>query len=159
MSAGELLRGYEARRFSPVEVIDAVGARIDAIDGGLGAFTTLCLDRAREEAAAGRSGPLAGVPFAAKDLFDSEGVRTTYGSRMFESNVPSATPRRSIAARRGRDPRRQGADARVRVGITSINQRRRVGLQPVGRDARARRVERRVGGGSGGPDGPARAWD
>ena len=89
LSAGELLRGYAARSFTPVEAVDALAARIESLDGALGAFTTLCLDRARSEAAAGRSGPLAGVPFAAKDLFDSEGVRTTYGSRMFLSHVPA----------------------------------------------------------------------
>ena len=52
LSATELLAGYAAREFTPVEVIDAVGARIEALDPELGAFTTLCLDRAREEAAA-----------------------------------------------------------------------------------------------------------
>ena len=88
LSAVELLEGYAARAFTPVEVVDSIAARIEALNPSLGAFTTLCLDRARDEAAAGRSGPLAGVPFAAKDIFDTEGVRTTYGSRMFESHVP-----------------------------------------------------------------------
>jgi aspartyl-tRNA(Asn)/glutamyl-tRNA(Gln) amidotransferase subunit A len=88
LSARELLAGYRARDFTPVEVVDAVGRRIEELDPALGAFTTLCLDRAREEAQAPGDGPLAGVPFAAKDLFDSAGVRTTYGSRMFDSHVP-----------------------------------------------------------------------
>jgi aspartyl-tRNA(Asn)/glutamyl-tRNA(Gln) amidotransferase subunit A len=90
LSAGELLRGYAARSFTPVEVIDALAVRIESLNPSLGAFTTLCLDRAHDEAAAGRSGPLAGVAFAAKDLFDTAGVRTTYGSRMFLDHVPSA---------------------------------------------------------------------
>ena len=89
LSAGELLAGYAAREFTPVEVIDAVGGRIEALNPALGAFTTLCLDRARTEAAAGSAGPLAGVPFAVKDLIDTEGVRTTYGSRIFADNVPT----------------------------------------------------------------------
>jgi Asp-tRNA(Asn)/Glu-tRNA(Gln) amidotransferase A subunit family amidase len=89
LSAGELLAGYAAREFTPVEVIDAVGGRIEALNPALGAFTTLCLDRARTEAAAGSAGPLAGVPFAVKDLIDTEGVRTTYGSRTFADNVPT----------------------------------------------------------------------
>jgi aspartyl-tRNA(Asn)/glutamyl-tRNA(Gln) amidotransferase subunit A len=88
LSASELLTGYRSREFTPVEVIDSLAARIDELNPSLGAFTALCLDRAREEAGAPRSGPLAGVPFAAKDLFDTAGVRTTYGSRMFESHVP-----------------------------------------------------------------------
>ena len=88
LSAAELLAGYAAHEFTPVEVIDAVGARIEALNPSLGAFTTLCLDRARAEAVAGPTGALAGVPFAAKDLIDTEGVRTTYGSRMFSDHVP-----------------------------------------------------------------------
>jgi aspartyl-tRNA(Asn)/glutamyl-tRNA(Gln) amidotransferase subunit A len=68
------------------------------LDRGLGAFTTLCAERAREEAracerayAAGEpAGELAGVPLAVKDLIDSAGVRTTYGSPMFADHVPAA---------------------------------------------------------------------
>lgn len=92
LSATELVAGYRAREFTPVEVIDSVGVRIEALDGLLGAFTTLCLDRARDEAAALRPDdqrPLAGVPFGAKDLLDSAGVRTTYGSALFAEHVPS----------------------------------------------------------------------
>ena len=48
----ELLEGYAARRISPVEVMDAVAARIDAVDRSVGGFTALCLERAREEALA-----------------------------------------------------------------------------------------------------------
>jgi aspartyl-tRNA(Asn)/glutamyl-tRNA(Gln) amidotransferase subunit A len=87
-SCSELLAGYRSRAFSPLEVVDSLAARIERLNPSLGAFTELCLDRAREEAGAPRSGPLAGVPFAAKDLFDTAGVRTTYGSRMFASHVP-----------------------------------------------------------------------
>ena len=89
LSASELLAGYAARDFTPVEVVDAVGARIESLNPSLGAFTTLCLDRARAEAAAGLAGPLAGVPIAVKDLIDTEGVRTTYGSRIFADHVPN----------------------------------------------------------------------
>jgi aspartyl-tRNA(Asn)/glutamyl-tRNA(Gln) amidotransferase subunit A len=96
LSAAELLAAYRARALSPVEVVDALAARIDALDAGLGAFTTLCLDRARAEAAEAErgyaagtpGGPLAGVPVGVKDLFDSAGVRTTYGSPMFADHVP-----------------------------------------------------------------------
>ncbi|HEY1367268.1 MAG TPA: amidase [Gaiellaceae bacterium] len=90
LSARELLVGYERRDFSPVEVVDALAARIEAVEPQVGAFTTLCLDRAREEALAEPKGPLGGVPFAVKDLFDSAGVRTTYGSSMFADHVPEA---------------------------------------------------------------------
>lgn len=98
LSARELLRGYADRAFQPVEVVDALAERIEAVEPTTNAFTTRCLDRAREEAvrlgeALGRGddvGPLAGVPFGAKDLFDSEGVRTTYGSPLFDEHVPVA---------------------------------------------------------------------
>ncbi len=82
LTARELLAGYANHDFSPTEVVDAVGDRIAEVDGTVGAFTTLCLDRAREEARATergeRKGPLAGIPIGVKDLFDSADVR---GSR------------------------------------------------------------------------------
>jgi Asp-tRNA(Asn)/Glu-tRNA(Gln) amidotransferase A subunit family amidase len=82
LSAGELLDGYRSRAFSPVEVLDSLAARIDEHNPTLMAFTTLCLDRAREEARAADSayrrgeaaGPLCGVPIGAKDTFDSAGM-------------------------------------------------------------------------------------
>ena len=97
LSATELLEGYRERRFSPVEVVDALVGRIEELNQWLGCFTTLCLKRAREEARAAEQqylrgeslGALAGVPFGVKDLFDSEGVRTTYGSPMFADHVPT----------------------------------------------------------------------
>ena len=92
LSATELRAGYRAGDFTPVEVVDAIAARIERMNAGLGAFTTLCLDRAREEAqradVADDDRPLAGVPFAAKDLYDTAGVRTTYGSAIFAGHVP-----------------------------------------------------------------------
>lgn len=98
LSARELLDGYRRRTFSPVEAVDALGARVEALNPQLGAFTTLCLERAKDEARAAEEqylcgdavGPLAGVPFGVKDLFDSAGVRTTYGSPMFAEHVPAA---------------------------------------------------------------------
>jgi aspartyl-tRNA(Asn)/glutamyl-tRNA(Gln) amidotransferase subunit A len=107
LSALELLEGYRARSFSPVEVVDALAARIEELNPPLGAFTALCLERATEEARAielqyvrgERGGPLAGVPLGVKDLFDSEGVRTAYGSPMFADHVPTAD---SEALRRAR---------------------------------------------------------
>ena len=96
LSARELLLGYRNGSFTPSEVVEACAERIEAVDPAVGAFTTLCLERAREEAASWTEAyargdavaPLAGVPFAAKDLFDSAGVRTTYGSPLFLDHVP-----------------------------------------------------------------------
>jgi len=106
LGADALLREFAARRLSPVEVLDALAARVEAVDGGLGGFTALCLERARAEARAseaawtqGRARALEGVPFGVKDLFDSEGVRTAYGSPMFAAHVPE---RDAEAVRRAR---------------------------------------------------------
>ncbi|MDX6563665.1 MAG: amidase, partial [Gaiellales bacterium] len=98
LSARDLLKRFASGEASPVEAIDEVAARTAALDEALGAFTTLCLERARTEA--GRceqayrrgepQGALAGIPLGVKDLFDSAGVRTTYGSPMFSGHVPSA---------------------------------------------------------------------
>jgi aspartyl-tRNA(Asn)/glutamyl-tRNA(Gln) amidotransferase subunit A len=103
--AGELLATgvdalrtrYLARDLSVVELIEAVAARIERAQPLLNAFTTLCLDRAREEAeladrrlAAGDARPLEGIPLGVKDLIDTEGVRTTYGSSIFGDHLPAA---------------------------------------------------------------------
>ncbi len=98
LSARRLLDEYRRGTVSPVEMVDASLARIDACDPRLGAITTLCPERAREEARAsekayrqGRSaGSLAGVPFVVKDLFDSADVPTQYGSPMFARHTPAA---------------------------------------------------------------------
>jgi aspartyl-tRNA(Asn)/glutamyl-tRNA(Gln) amidotransferase subunit A len=116
----ELIDAYAARRLSPVEVLDALALRIDAIDARVGGFTALCLDRAwleakKAEAAwvRGTARPLEGVPFGAKDLFDSEGVRTAYGSPMFAAHVPA---RDAEAVRRAR------AAGAVLVGKTQVHE-------------------------------------
>ena len=103
----ELRRRYRARELSPVEVMDAVAARIERSQPLLNAFTTLTLDRARDEAvlaerrfAAGDARPLEGIPLGVKDLFDTEGIRTTYGSSIFDRHVPRAD---ADAVRRARD--------------------------------------------------------
>ena len=126
LSAADLVAGYRARAFTPTEVVDALAARIEAHDGPLGAFTTLCLDRARAEAAAFEPGdrrPLAGVPFAAKDLYDTGGVRTTYGSAMFADHVPERDAA-AVAAVRAAGGILVGKTQTHEFawGITSINQ-------------------------------------
>ena len=89
-TAIELREAFAARELSPVEVIDA-------ITDDYGAFITLTLDAAREQArqaerayADGTARPLEGLPLAAKDLFDTAGVTTTYGSAIYRDHVPVA---------------------------------------------------------------------
>jgi aspartyl-tRNA(Asn)/glutamyl-tRNA(Gln) amidotransferase subunit A len=94
-SALELLAGFRERAFSPVEVVEALATRIEEVEPRLKAFITLTLDQAMDTAreaegayARGTARPLEGVPLAVKDLFDTAGVRTTYGSPMFKEYVP-----------------------------------------------------------------------
>lgn len=83
---------------SAVEIIDAALARIEARNPALNAFTAITVDRARAEACAidrqrakGRAlGPLAGAPFAVKNLFDVEGLVTLAGSKIDAERRPAA---------------------------------------------------------------------
>jgi aspartyl-tRNA(Asn)/glutamyl-tRNA(Gln) amidotransferase subunit A len=85
-----------ARRVSAVELATQAIARIERHNAALGAFITITADQALEEArqadrdfAAGIDrGPLQGIPIALKDLFATRGIRTTAGSRVYESFVP-----------------------------------------------------------------------
>jgi aspartyl-tRNA(Asn)/glutamyl-tRNA(Gln) amidotransferase subunit A len=94
----DLARMIATKEVSPVEVVRAHLARIDALDGRLHSFITVCADAAvaaarDAEAAlvAGRAvGPLHGVPIGLKDLVDTRGVRTTGGSRILRDRVPAA---------------------------------------------------------------------
>jgi amidase len=79
--------GLLARRaVSTGELLDALEARVAAVDGAVGALPTLCFERARAQAAA--AGPLHGLPVAIKDLTAVSGVRTTKGSPIYRDHVP-----------------------------------------------------------------------
>jgi aspartyl-tRNA(Asn)/glutamyl-tRNA(Gln) amidotransferase subunit A len=89
-----LAAGLRARKFSSVELTGALLQRIEASQQALNAFISVLREPALAQAAAadrelaaGRGGPLAGVPIAHKDLFCTEGVRTTCGSRMLGNFV------------------------------------------------------------------------
>jgi aspartyl-tRNA(Asn)/glutamyl-tRNA(Gln) amidotransferase subunit A len=95
LSAVELSRRIRAKILSPVEVTDAILSRIDQRTD-LNAFITITADEAREEAKAAEAKmmagvdlpPLLGIPYSVKDLVNTAGVRTTMGSKLFETNVP-----------------------------------------------------------------------
>lgn len=98
MSAVALREGIGTQRLSPVEVLEAFINRIEALNPAINAITATCFERARQEAQAAeqavRSGEdlglLHGLPFAVKDLENTAGVLTTYGSPLFKDHVPSA---------------------------------------------------------------------
>lgn len=91
----ELAQQIQTRTLSPVALTEHFLARIAALDGTLGAFRLVLTERARAEAEAaeaalraGRSvGPLHGIPYALKDLFDVRGAPTTAGSNLLADNI------------------------------------------------------------------------
>jgi len=95
--ATEQVRLYRARKVSPLEVMQAVLARIDAVNPLVNAYVTVAreaaLGAARRATAALRRRatlpPLHGVPVSIKDLTATAGIRTTWGSKIFEHHVPS----------------------------------------------------------------------
>src|SRR2546421_7203975 len=97
-SAAELAALIAQRVVSPVEIVDIVLDRIEKTQPTLNAFITVSADDARAAAKAAEAavmrgdalGPLHGVPFAVKDLVNTVGVRTTFGSWALADNAPSA---------------------------------------------------------------------
>jgi amidase len=98
VTAADLVGRIRRRELSPVEVMDAAIARIEAGNERVGAFVHLDLDQARERArqaeqavgAGAELGPLHGLPTAMKDLFDFKpGWPTTFGGvRALKDFVP-----------------------------------------------------------------------
>ena len=95
--ATELSRLISAKKLSPVELCDAVLARLERLNPKLNAFLTVTADVARAQAKAAEAramrgaslSPLDGIPYSIKDLEPTAGIRTTFGSKWFESNVPA----------------------------------------------------------------------
>ena len=85
-----------ARRLSSVELTESLLARIEALEPRLQAWATLLPEqalagaRAADAAPGGPRGPLAGVPYGAKDIFDTAGIRTAAGSKIWAERVPGA---------------------------------------------------------------------
>jgi len=88
----------ESGALSPVELVQAYLARIEAIGPQLDAFITLTAERAIEQARAAEHeivsgkhrGPMHGIPFGLKDIYDTAGIPTTGHSKVFADNVPAA---------------------------------------------------------------------
>ena len=95
-SITELAPRLASREISPVEVTDAILARIERHDPALNAFITVTADEARHAARAAEAaimagdgvGPLHGIPVALKDLYATRGTATTFGSPLFADWVP-----------------------------------------------------------------------
>jgi amidase len=97
LTALEQAAAVRAGEVSPTELVEHALRRIEALDDGLGAFLTVTPERAlaaarRAEQRVRRGGELPallGVPTAIKDLNNTAGVRTTFGSALFADNVPT----------------------------------------------------------------------
>src|SRR5688500_8895551 len=96
-AAAETARPVARRDVAPGEAVRALLDRIDRIDARLGCYVTRLSDAAlaeakaaeQEIAAGGRRGPLHGVPMALKDIFDTGGVETASGAKVFKGHVPT----------------------------------------------------------------------
>jgi aspartyl-tRNA(Asn)/glutamyl-tRNA(Gln) amidotransferase subunit A len=107
-SVAELGKGLQNRQFSSVELTGALLERVRASQPTLNAFITITAEQALAQAAAadaergaGRGGPLTGIPLVHKDIFCTEGVLTSCGSKMlanFESPYDATVVARLKAA-------------------------------------------------------------
>jgi amidase len=97
LPATELGRLYRARRVSPLEVMQAVLARIDAVNPTVNAYVTVARESALAEARRATRllsrrpatlPPLHGVPVSIKDLFATKGIRSTWASLIYKDYVP-----------------------------------------------------------------------
>ncbi len=105
--AHEIAADVRARRISAREVTEAALDAVDALDGSLNAFTDITAERAIAEAnridaavIAGAAPPLAGAPYAVKNLFDIEGVVTRAGSKINRENPPATADASLVTAMR-----------------------------------------------------------
>jgi len=97
LTIAEAARSFQAGELSPVELTRAYLERIEALEPKLNAFVTLLPEPAMAEARAAegrlgrgqRLGPLDGIPFAIKDLYETKGIRTTAGSKILADYVPA----------------------------------------------------------------------
>jgi len=94
LTVAELAAGLKARRFSSLDLTLHFLGRIERLAPELNAFVTITADRALADARAaddriarGDAGPLTGVPIAHKDIFCTDGIRTTCSSRMLADFV------------------------------------------------------------------------
>ena len=150
LTLAEAREGLARKSFTSLELTDA---HLKAVEQAraLNAFVLATPDSARDGARGGREdrqgrvGPLAGIPLGIKDLFATEGVRTTACSKNSRRLHPALRIHRDVAAlARRRGDARQAQQRRVRDGLVQRDLVLRAGGEPVA----AHRLE--VGAGAGG---------
>jgi Asp-tRNA(Asn)/Glu-tRNA(Gln) amidotransferase A subunit family amidase len=98
LSARDARFHIATKKLSPVELLDACLARVERVNDRVNGVVAIDGERARREARAAeqavmRGEPLPalhGLPVGVKDLVDTQGLRTTYGSKVYEHHVPEA---------------------------------------------------------------------
>lgn len=96
MSAIELTQAFRSGELFPTEVLDEVLERVKRYNPELNAIVTLTEESAKAEARKAekdlkekrKAGPLHGVPTTIKDLVFTKGIRTTFGSKLYENFIP-----------------------------------------------------------------------
>jgi aspartyl-tRNA(Asn)/glutamyl-tRNA(Gln) amidotransferase subunit A len=99
LSAAELARQVRGREITPVEVVESILERMDAIEPRLEAWVrvdreTVLADaeqRQQDLDSGVETGPLHGVPIGIKDIYNIAGVPTKAGSKVYLNNVPEET--------------------------------------------------------------------
>ncbi|HEV7392135.1 MAG TPA: amidase family protein, partial [Burkholderiales bacterium] len=96
LSAVELRRRIGSKEISPVELLEACIERIEQINPAVNAVTAVCYERARDEASVAEKsvlrgdalGLLHGLPTGIKDLEETGGLLTTFGSPLYRDFIP-----------------------------------------------------------------------
>ncbi|MDR6855898.1 amidase [Variovorax guangxiensis] len=151
-TAVRLREAIARREVSPVEVTRAVLDRAARLQPKLNCFITLCADEAMRDAKAAEqavmrgeaTGLLHGIPYACKDLVNTQGVKTTFGSLLFADNVP-AEDAAAIARLR-----RQGAILIGKTTTSEFGSKCLTDAPLFGRTRNAWHPDRTSGGSSGG---------
>ncbi len=97
LTIAEAGRQIKARSLSPVEYVDHLRTRVEALDDQISAFITPTFGLARQQAKLAESeimagrylGPMHGIPFGAKDIYETAGILTTGGSRIGQHHIPT----------------------------------------------------------------------
>jgi AtzE family amidohydrolase len=153
VTAGEIARSVRDRSQTARAVVETALARIANFDGRLSAFTATFAERAvaralridAQVAAGSDPGPLTGVPFAAKNLFDVAGIVTRAGAKLTAHHQPASYDADAVAALEA-----QGA---ILVGVTNMDEFAYGFVTENAHDGTTRNphdLERIAGGSSGG---------
>ncbi|MFQ6125711.1 MAG: amidase [Candidatus Heimdallarchaeota archaeon] len=97
LSIAKISEQIKTGEISPVELVEQLLARIEQLNIKLNTFVTIDFDRVKQAAKKAEKeirvgkyrGPLHGIPIGIKDLIDTAGIVTTYGSAIYRNNIPN----------------------------------------------------------------------